>query len=278
MLSTETALKINNFVAQQPRTIQEIAQLIDKNWRTTESYVKQIEQESGTIATKTFRGGTKGALKIVYWNQLSKNQSLFQEVLFQKITAAKHKRDFSPFDVYQYVEDSHRSCFLEKQEENLNVKQDLISTISSAEKQVLIFSGDLSWAVAKQRNIPLLKAFDNLMEKGIPIKIIANVHLNALNNLTRILSLNHKYGKELIEIRHCAQPLRAFVIDDSLVRLKEKYFFKSSSEENYLFYSITDNNWVQWLQRVFWHFFSSSISAEKRLNDLRTIKSSETLS
>ena len=275
MLSPETILTINNFVAQKPRTIQEIAQLINKNWRTTESYVQRIEQEQGTIATRTFRGGTKGALKIVYWNQISKNQSTFQEALFQKIIGAKQKRDFSPFDIYQYIDEEKRACFLEKQEDNLNVKQDLISTLCSAQQQVLIFSGDLSWAVAKQKNVHLFTAFEHLATKHIPIKILAHVDLNAQENVLKILSLNHKYGKELIEVRHCSQPLRAFIVDDTLMRFKEKYFFKSSSEENYLFYSITDEHWIQWLQKIFWHFFSISVSAEKRLQDLRTIKSAE---
>ena len=195
--------------------------------------------------------------------------------MFQRIVSAKQKDEFSPFDIYQYVDDDKRTCFLEKQEDNLNVKQDLISTVSSADEQIFIFSGDLSWAVAQQNGIPLFTAFEQLVSKQIPIKILAHVDLNALENVHHILSLNHKYGKQLIEIRHCTQPLRAFIVDDKLIRFKEKYFFKSSSEENYLFYSITDHTWIQWLQKVFWHFFSTSISAEKRLQDLRTIKSSE---
>lgn len=272
MFSKEVSTTINSFVAQKPRTVQEIAQLINKNWRTTESYVTRIEHEQGTIATRTFRGGTKGALKIVYWNQLSKNQSTFQEVLFHKITAAKHKHDFSPFDIYQYIEHDKRTCFLEKQETNIHIKQDLISTLSSAKEQVLIFSGDLSWATAKQKEKEVFTAFEHLAEKHTPIKILANVDLNALENVTKITALNHQFGKELVEIRHCTQPLRAFIIDTALVRFKEKYFLKNLSEQHYLFYSITDEDWIHWLQKVFWHFFSTSISAEKRLQDLETVK------
>ncbi|HIH12675.1 MAG: hypothetical protein QT02_C0001G0056 [archaeon GW2011_AR9] len=272
MLTPNIALQINNFVAQKPRTIQDIAQLISKNWRTAESYVNQIAQEQGTIATTTFRAGTKGGLKIVYWNLISKNQSTFQEVLFQRIIHARHKKDFSPFDIYQYVEDTQKQCFLEKQEHNLNVKQDLISTVASAQEQVLIFSGDVSWAQARQQEKPLLEAFKILCQKGIPIKIIANVDLNAQANVTRVLELNQKFGKELIEIRHHQQPLRAFIVDTLLARCKEKYFLKTALEEQFLFYSITDKDWINWLKKVFWHFFSTSVSAEKRLKDLETIK------
>jgi hypothetical protein len=42
----------------------------------------------------------------VYWNVITKNQSTFQEHLFERIVAAKHKDDFSPFDIYQYIDTS----------------------------------------------------------------------------------------------------------------------------------------------------------------------------
>lgn len=272
MLTKEVSTQINNFVAQKPRTIQEISQLIQKNWRTADSYVQRIAEEQGTLSVRTLREGTRGALKIVYWNLILKNQSTFQESLFNCIITAKHKSDFSPFDIYQYVEEDNRECFLEQQEHNLNVKHDLIGTLISAQQQVLIFSGDLSWAQAKQGKDPLIKAFKILAKRGISIKVIANVDLNSSSNVSKINTINHELGKELIEIRHNQQPLRAFIIDNSSARLKEKYFLKRSSSDHYLFYSITDEDWVRWMQKVFWHFFSTSISAEKRIKDLKTVR------
>lgn len=272
MLDKEITSQINNFVAQKPRTIQEIAELIGKNWRTAESYIQRISQEQGTIATRTFRGGTRGALKIVYWNQINKNQSSFQERLMQKIISAKTKEEFSAFDIYQHIDDNNRECFLEKQEGALNIKQDLNATIASAQEQVLIFSGDLSWAIAKQNNEPLLKGFEELMQKNVPIKIVANIDLNSMKHVDQILRLNDKYGKELIEIRHAQQPLRAFIIDNNLMRIKEKYFMKKSSSHTFLFYNIKDPDWINWLQKVFWNFYSTSIDAKKRIIDLKTIK------
>lgn len=270
-MKKEIVSQINNFVAQKPRTVQEIAQFIGKNWRTADSYVQKISEELGTIAVRTFRGGTRGALKIVYWNLIDKNQSTFQEMLFQKIINSKHKSDFSPFDIYQYVSNEGRESFIEEQEDNLNIKQGLISTVSGGEKQVLIFSGDLSWAEAKQGNEKLLKSFENLISKNVPIKILANVDLNSIKNVKRIIELNHKYGRDLIDVRHCQQPLRAFIIDDHLARIKEKYFLKKTAKNTYLFYSISDEDWVNWLQKIFWHFFSTAISAEKRIKDLDSI-------
>jgi hypothetical protein len=272
MLDKEIISKINNFVAQRPRTVQEIAQLIGKNWRTAESYVQKISQEYGTIATRTFRGGTRGALKIAYWNQISKNQSSFQERLMSKIISTENKDEFSAFDIYQYVKDEDRECFLEKQESALNIKQDLTATIASAEEQVLIFSGDLSWAIAKQKNVPLMKGFEELMQKNVPIKIVGKIDLNSMKHVDKLLQLNDKYGKELIEIRHSQQPLRAFIVDNRIMRIKEKYFLKKQGEHNFLFYNITDPDWINWLQKVFWQFFSTSIDAKKRITDLKTIK------
>ncbi len=270
MLNKQIINKINDFVAQKPRTVQEIAQLISKSWHTADSYVSKISQEYGTIDVRTFRGGTRGALKIVYWNLVDKNQSTFQEKLFNKIIYSK--KHFSAFDIYQYIDNDKRGAFLEKQEKNLNIKQDLIGTVKSSKKQLLIFAGDLTWAQGKQNNVPLISGFEYLIKNNIPIKIMANIDLNSLKNVEKILNLNHKLGKDLIEIRHHEQALRAFIVDNSLIRLKEKCFFKKTESYNYLFYSIYDEDWVKWMQKVFWHLFSTAISAKKRIENLKSIQ------
>jgi hypothetical protein len=272
MLTPDITSKINNFVSQQPRTIQDIAQLLGKNWRTAETYVQRISLEQGMLAIKVFREGTRGALKIVYWNAVDKHHSSFQEALFQKIVSARDKKDFSPFDIYQYVNKESRKCFIEKQENNINIKQDLIRSLCSAQQQVLIFSGDVSWAVTRQGKTPLFRAFEELAKRRISVKMLATIDLNSSANVQKMLSLNHKYGEELIEIRHCQQPLRAFIVDNVFARFKEKYFLHESSADNYLFYSITNPDWINWLQKVFWHIFSISPAAEKRIADLNTIR------
>ena len=66
MLNNETIKKIENFVYSKPRSVSEVAKHLNKNWRTIDRYVKEIEKEFGTVATRTFRGGTRGALQIVY--------------------------------------------------------------------------------------------------------------------------------------------------------------------------------------------------------------------
>jgi hypothetical protein len=61
MLDRQLIKRIEDFVRTRPRTVDEIAKLLGKNWRTAASYVDRIAQEQGTIATHTFRGGTRGA-------------------------------------------------------------------------------------------------------------------------------------------------------------------------------------------------------------------------
>src|ERR1041385_7337924 len=104
MLTKEMEKKILQYVYAQPRSMQEIARHISKNWRTANSYVEKIMSESGALATKSFREGTRGALKIVYWNTVEKiNHSEFQERLFKRIENGRRKQDFSPLDIYNYV-------------------------------------------------------------------------------------------------------------------------------------------------------------------------------
>ena len=277
VLTAEIQKSITDFVYKKPRTVQEIAHLISKNWRTANSYVDKINQEQGTLSSRTFREGTRGALKIVYWNNLEKISSTeFQERLFKKIEAGKGKSDFSPFDIYQYVEANKRRAFLEEQEDEAKtVKQDVAADVRSAEQQILIFSSNFSWANIVQNNVKLMEVFEDAAKRNISIKILAKVDITSTNNISKILSLNHKLGKEAIEVRHCEQPLRAFVIDSKIARfkeIKESGKGKTSKKKQYIFYEIYDEEWIEWIKKVFWNFFRTSISAERRLEDIKSIQ------
>ena len=94
VLDISTAEKIKGFVRLKPRTVQEIAQAISRNWRTANSYVEKIASESGDIAYRVLRKGTPGAVKIVYWNSLEQfHHSQAQERLFKQIETGKGKND-----------------------------------------------------------------------------------------------------------------------------------------------------------------------------------------
>lgn len=277
MIDRDMIKKIEEHVYTKPRTVQEIAELIKKSWRTADSYVDTIASETGNIAIRTLRGGTRGAVKIVYWNNIEKiHSSQAQERLFKQIELGRTKHDFSPFNIYQYVDEKKRTSFFEDQEEELiNVKQDLAGTLRSAQRQVLFFSGNLSWANLKQQGKELTKVFEEITEKGISLKFLANIDITSLANAQKINAINTVIGKERIEIRHCEQPLRAFIVDEKVVKMKET---KSSPEQTkkgkntYLFYEVYDEDWVAWTQKIFWNFFRIGIPLQKRVKDLETIR------
>ena len=277
MLDSKLIKKICDFIYVKPRSIQEIAMHIQKNWRTADSYVDKIIKEQGNLSVRTFREGSRGALKIVYWNNVEKIHSNdFQERLFKKIEIAKDKKDFSPFDIYQYVDANKRRAFLEQQSEyTITAKQDLISAMRQTEKQLLIFSGNLSWVNAVQDKKKIIDIFEELANRNISIKVLCQVNLESIKNIEKLLELNHKLHKNNIEIRHCEQPFRAFAVDNTFVRFKESRNIESSSHhetKTYIFYEISDEEWIEWIQKVFWNLFRTSISAENRIKDIESIE------
>jgi len=277
MLTNKISKKISDFVYIKPRTIQEIAHLIGKNWRTADSYVEKINKESGTIGARTFRGGTRGALKIVYWNNIEKIHSYeFQETLFKRIESGSSKRDFSPFDIYQYVDSNKRHAFIETQaDEARSVKQDLASEFRKSEEQVMIFSGNLTWSNLTSNNEKMIDIFEELAERKITIKILCRIDINSIDNIKKMLAINERTGRDAIEIRHAEQPLRAFIIDKKCCRFKEMKdvhdYETKKIRKKYLFYDIKDEEWVEWLHKVFWNMFRTAIPAKKRITDLETI-------
>ncbi|PIU30163.1 hypothetical protein COT07_02105 [Candidatus Woesearchaeota archaeon CG07_land_8_20_14_0_80_44_23] len=281
-LDSETEKKILEFVYKKPCTISEIASLIQRNWRTADAYLEMISQRSGAIAVRTFRKGTRGALKIVYWNNNEKmNSSEAQERLFGQIRAGRTKKDFSPFNIYQFVDSRKRTAFVEQQgEEATTVKQDLAGILRSAKNQILIFSGNLSWSNLKQGRENIIDVFENIAKRGVSIKILSKVDITSYKNVVKMLEINHRLGKDVIEIRQCEQPLRAFIIDDEVARFKEilnpeDYAREEIDRKTYAFYEIKDKEWIEWLTKVFWNLFRTSIPAQKSIQDLKSIRGIE---
>jgi|SRR3989344_2395504 len=277
MLDTKTIKKIEDFVYSKPRSIQEIAKLIGRNWRTADRHVCEIGKEYGTITTRIFREGTRGALKVVYWASIEKaHSSIFQEKLFREIKQFKGKEDFSAFDVYQHISKNNKSVTVERvkleHETNLDELKDYLS---GTKKQLLVFSGNLSWINLKNKKIDIFSKLDDLAKGGVSIKIISRVDLDSINNIQKIFSLNFKHGKDLVEIRHAEQPLRAIIFDNKLLRMKEikepTGKINELNEKIFIFYNIKDKEWIEWSSRLFWNIFSNSIDANKRLDELKDL-------
>jgi len=278
MLDSKIRKQIENFVYSKPRSIQEIAININKNWRTADRYVKEIQENFGTLGIRTFREGTRGALKIVYWASLDKvSHSVFQEQLEKNILNSKIKEEFSPFDIFQHVSDKNKKARIEQAVNEESTSLNAISNLlKQTEKQLIIFSGNLSFINLKDKTHDILKILEELVQKEVKIKIVTRVDFEGKNNIEKILSLNHKYRKENIEIKHAEQPLRAIIFDDKIISLKE---IKSPTgkinelnEQMFLFYEINDKEWTEWLTKIFWKIFNSSIDANKRMDELNKIK------
>jgi|SRR3989344_318866 len=277
MLSNDIIKKIENLVSQKPRSIQEIANSIGKNWRTADRYIEEIEKNFGTISTRVFREGTRGALKIVYWSSIEKaKSSAFQEQLEKDILSGRGKEDFSPFDIFQHVEKNKSVIALTGKDENSLGLKNLKEILLQAKRQIIIFSGNLSFINFGHNHEEIIKVFEELNRKNVSIKVISRVDISGKENIEKLLSINSKYGKEIIEIRHRDQPIRAIIVDNNFFNIKEiKEPTGREMELNkkvFLFYTIKDKEWVEWLSRVFWKMFSSSISAERRLEEIEKIK------
>ncbi len=278
MLTTEIIKKINDFVYVKPRTVEEIAEYIGKNWRTANRYAERIAEQQGTISMRTFREGTRGALKIVFWNNIERiHATSFQEKLFARIESGRKKEDFSPFDIYQHIDENKKSAFMEQQEDEsaTAINRDLPDLLRGTERQILLFSGSLSWANLKQGNFKTIDIFEELAKRNVPIKVIANVDLISRDNVKKFLAINERLGKQLIEVRHREQPVRVVVIDNKLARFKEIRKPSSSHEKKkktFIFYCIYDKEWIEWIQKIFWNLFSTAIPAEKRLKEIETIQ------
>jgi hypothetical protein len=282
VLDSSLIKKISDYVKQKPRSIQEISIYIKKNWRTTERYVERIEEETGFISTRIFRKGTRGALKIVYWKFIEDIHSTsFQEDLLNDIMNGRRTQDFSPFDVYQHIDEKKRIVFVEDEtnvnsETMISDKVDLAGLFRKAEKQILIFSGNLTWACAKQGKINIIDVVREVAKRNVSIKIIGRISLVGVDNAKKLLAINKELGKEMIEIKHHYQPLRVIIIDNKIIRLKEirdpSYYNEGELDKRVgVFYEIYDSEWIEWIQKVFWKMFSNSINAIKRIKEIESI-------
>ncbi|MBT4375893.1 hypothetical protein HOD29_00760 [archaeon] len=274
MLDNQTIQKIEKFVSLKPRSIQEVADHLKKNWRTADRYLKQIEEEYGTIATRTFRGGTRGALKIAYLlNPENISSTKFQEELEERIMRLRRKEEFSAFEIFQHVPVKNKLAIVENEisEESTNL-QELIEILSNTEKELKLFSGNLSWINLKKGKIDLFEILEGLVKKGVKIKVLCRVDLGGIENIKKVLQLNYKYGKDLIDVRHREHPIRAFVMDNKTIRLKEIKEPTGKIKELYIkkfiFYTIRDKEWAEWLSKIFIKMFNQSIGSDKRLEEL----------
>lgn len=280
MLDSKTIKRINDFVYQRPRTVQEVSQHLKVNWRTADRYVEKIASDEGTIATKTFREGTRGALKVVFWNNVERiHTTSVQELLFKRIETGVRKEDFSPFDIFQFVDPKKKKLkvLTDKQYNAEGVFKEYKNLLSSAESQILFFSGNLTFSNDSSYDKKIRDILEELGRQKVDSKILARVEIPGLQNIKNVVAINSRIGRDAVEVRHCFQPLRATIVDNKIALLKEKLHQQNYApgelrEKLHCLYYIYDEEWISWLQKIFWNFFRNSVDAKMRIKDLAAAK------
>jgi hypothetical protein len=274
MLDDKTRDSIVSFVKKEPRTIQEVAQHIGKTWVTAEAYVQQVKQKTGLVEVKAFRKGTQGALKLVYYNyaQTASSDDV-REHLYSQIRAARFKHHFDFMEVFQFIQESKKKSFIEEyDDESISKIQEIIPLLRQAEQSVFIFSGNLSIVQVKEKKTAVIDVLEELLARKVHIKILCRVNVGSMQNIKKLSVLLQKYP-EFIEIRHAYQPLRGFIIDNKIARFKDEehpaaYKKDELVKDTRIFYDIFDADWIEWLQKVFWNIYRSSIDYNSRWKEI----------
>lgn len=274
-LTQEIRKKIIELVFASPRSIQEIALELDKNWRTIDNYVNKLKEE-GLVSVKEFSKGSRTAFKIVYMQpEANQNMSNIQLKILKQIESSTRSQDFSPLNIIQYIPEEKFTAYFRSIKFSSDVStEDLFQFLNKTNETLLMFSGDLSWLELKSKKRKMIDVIENLARDKVNIKIIARIDNSTKDRVVRLLNINYTLGRDAVEIRHEEHPLRCFLVDNNIARLKEPVFSSTSKglkRTGTLFYQITDESWISWLERVFWSMFRTSIPVEKRLSILDKI-------
>ncbi len=277
MLNQEEIDAIVQFVKQEPCTVQDIAKLIKRSWVTADAYLQQIKNNTGLIDIKTFRKGSQGALKIVFFNHadtLTSND--LKARLLEQIKNARTRSDFDFFEIFQFVNDEQKKFFTEEyDDENVSKTQKVIPFLKQAERVVYIFSGNLSLINIREEGVLIRDVLEELAKRRVKIKILCRVNIASLNNIAKLAPVLDKYP-DYIEIKHTFQPLRGYIIDDTVARFKNEEVLKNYkrgelNKNTKIFYEMYDKEWIAWLQKVFWDFWRTSIEYRSRAAQLKKL-------
>ncbi|MDO8625282.1 MAG: hypothetical protein Q7R47_04320 [Candidatus Diapherotrites archaeon] len=258
-------------VQQRPHTVSELSVALGVSWKTADRYVDTLCREEGLIGAHTFRSGTRGALKIVFWNAPSTGRSVTHDRIFRSLESGKRKEDFSPLDIFQYVSVDYKKLdLLTDSHTSSELFARFIEPISKAQNQVLVFSGNLSWLAADEKASGIIK---ELFHRKVRVKILSRVEIPSMRNLETAYRIAGAGNDGLLEIRHMEQPLRGFVIDDSRVLLretKEPGSYKPGELEGPMtvVYALWEPKWVAFCQKIFWQYWKDGFDAQKRLQNL----------
>jgi predicted transcriptional regulator len=276
-LSEKEIKQVVDFVKKEPRTVQDISRLIKRSWVTTDSYLKKIADDTGLLSIKTFRKGSQGALKIVYYNH---SESLMgdslKENIYGMIRNGRNKADFDFMEIFQYVDEKKKKHLITEIEAGeISENERLVDYFRQVKSRIICFSGNLSFINIRRNKMRMIDLIEETVKRGVVLKILCRINLASLSNIAMLQSLIEKYPGS-IEIRHCYQPLRGFIFDDKIARFKNeeqvRLYKRGELERNtVIFYEVYDAEWISWLENVFWNLFRTSIDYDSRLREIKRI-------
>ena len=149
----------------------------------------------------------------------------------------------------------------------------IIELFRKSKEQILIFSGNLSFLFTEELGKKIIDIFEETLKRNVYIKVVCRINYSSMENLNKI---RHLFKYKNFELRHNYQPLRGFLVDENTGQFSEYFFtekYKTGELEfnTQIIYSIKDEEWINWLQQVFWSLFRKSISYEKRVKEIERI-------
>ena len=168
------------------------------------------------------------------------HSSEFQERLFTQISTKKEKTEFSPSEIYQFVDPKKKRARIlsDKAYSSKENFEDFVNNLKSATSQILFFSGNLTFSNMGSHDKKIRSVVEELAERGVSSKVLTRVELAGIDNINNLSAINKRIGKNMVEVRHCYQPLRLTIIDNKLATFKEtldpKYYAKGELKEKEL--------------------------------------------
>ncbi|MGB9635288.1 MAG: hypothetical protein ACP5KJ_03685 [Candidatus Micrarchaeia archaeon] len=269
MLSASKIEQIKQILSQRPHSVAEIANSLGVSWKTADKYLDELCKTDGAISTHVFKNGLRGGLKIAFLNASAKDSGKLMKFLRRRIMNAREKTDFSPFEIYQYVDEKMKKAFWEAEETAFleHGSEDINNLLLITRERYLSFSGDFSWIQHRQGGKHVLKTIQMLAEKGIRIQMLGRIDMKSIKGVEQLFSINERLGMDAIDIRHIEQPLRGAIVDDQQVRLVEAL----KSLEKTIYYEIRDPVWIKFVKDIFFEFYAVSVPAMKRAEELRKL-------
>lgn len=277
MFTKDDRDRILSAVRSEPRTIAELARILSASWVTAQRYVGRMIDEGEPLGIKRLREGTRGGVNIVF-RKAALESDPKRSLLAERIISGRHRVDFSPLDLLDLVpRDRWTADRIDRYSENDALVYDRIrADLERASDRIVIFSGNLSFAALERSGVSLRDVLEARAREGVRVSIVCRVELPGLAMIRDVLAINDAVGAEQVRMRVVSQPLRGTVIDGRSAVFTEhlepsRYREGELSKDTALVYRLQDEDWIAWLEEVFWRLFRGAVAADRRIASLEQV-------